>query len=290
MISGMAASAPVAVVALQALLAVDGGVPGVTPNMRAAQPSLLDPVPLPILKRPPPKEPYRLQPANDGTGDLVYEETTFIARVARDGVVRFVQKRATELRLWPTFFLPKRNVYMGVPSLWSSLKAAARGEEPPPPAPPPDDGSPPPETTSLIPAVSRYRPDPREGCRMCGVLRPIFPSLVVELDITDEVLRLNRQDPYRYQKAKFLVATREKRVVMAIGAHADNLRRAAADLPSVLTAIACDERRSPGDRLAILQALLEELNTDTPAGRAAATVIEQFLASRFGEPETCQGR
>jgi hypothetical protein len=251
-----------------------------------AQPrSLLDPIP--GLRRPPPEEAYQLRPAKDGTGELIYEERTFTARVARDGSVRFQSRRETDLRLFP--FLPKRKVHMGVPSLQSSLRAMKQGREPALPEPP-DDGSPPPETTTPIPEVSRYRPDPREGCRNCSVLPPVFPTVIARVDITDELMRMNGQDPYRYQKAKFLVATTDVRARMAAKAHAENIRDALIDLPSRLSSIACDERLSLRDRRAILEALRTELDTGTPGGRVAAGRIEAFLAAKFGRPEACASR
>ena len=89
--------------------------------------SLLDP--LPALKGPPPDEVYRLRDAKDGTGELVYEETGFTARVARDGTVQFKPKRVSEINLLP--ILPKKKgIHFGVPSLQSSLKAAAEGRPP----------------------------------------------------------------------------------------------------------------------------------------------------------------
>ena len=272
----MVPTAPIAL-AIHVLLAAD--VDG-APRPR----SLLDPIP--GFKKPPAEEPYQLRNAKDGTGELVYEESGFTARVARDGSVRFIVKHVTELRLFPLPFLPKRNIHLGVPSLQSSLKAALQGHTPAAPRPP-DDGSPPPETTALIPEVSRYRPDPREGCRNCGTLRPLIASVVGRADITDEIMRMNGQDPYRYQKAKFLVATGERRARMGAKTHAENIRDAITELPARLVSIACDDRLSPRDRRAILEALRAELDTGTPAGRIAAGRIETFLAVRFGQPETC---
>lgn len=246
--------------------------------------SLLDPIP--GLRKPPPEEVYQLREAKDGTGELVYEESGFTARVAKDGSVRFVEKHVTELRLFPFSFLPKKNIYLGVPSLQSSLKAALQGRTPAA-ARPPDDGSPPPETTMVIPEVSRYRPDPREGCRYCGMFPPVYPNVTWRADLTDEIMRMKGQDPYRYQKGKFLVATTDIRSRMGAKTHAENIRDAIADLPARLVSIACDERLSPRDRRAILEALRAELDTGTPAGRIAAGRIETFLAARFGRLETC---
>ena len=47
-------------------------------------------------------------------------------------------------------------------------------------------------------------------------------------------MRLNGQDPYRYQKAEFLAATRELRIQMAAKMHAHNIQHAAAGLPARL--------------------------------------------------------
>lgn len=275
----MVLATPIAV-AIQVLLTID--VDG-APRPR----SLLDPIPG-LKKPPPPEEVYQLRDAKDGTGELVYEEAGFKARVAKDGSVRFTAKHISELRLFPFPFLPKRNIHLGVPSLQSSLKAAVQGETPSLPRPP-DDGSPPPETTALIPETSRYRPDPREGCRYCGTLKPLLPSVSWRADITDEIMRMNGEDPYRYQKARFLVGTSDVRARMGAKTHAENIRDAITELPARLASIACDERLSPRDRRAILEALRAELDTGTPAGRIAAGRIETFLAARFGRPETCAG-
>jgi hypothetical protein len=252
-------------IVMQALPALDGGVPQiVVPAPHVQQPrSLLDP--LPALKRTPPDEVYRLRDAKDGTGELVYEETGFTARIARDGSVQFKPKRVSEINLLP--ILPKRKgIHFGVPSLQSSLKAAAEGRSPPSPPPPPDDGSPPPETTTVIPSVSRYRPDPREGCRMCGQLPPLQLNVTWRFDVTEELMRINGEDPYRYQKAKFLVATRELRTRMAATTHAERIQQTVAELPSRLLSIGCDERLSLRDRRAILEALRAELDTGMKGG------------------------
>jgi hypothetical protein len=273
-------------IAVQTLPVPDGGVPQIVAPAPGVPPprSLLDP--LPALRRTPPDEVYQLRDAKDGTGDLVYEESGFRARVARDGTVQFKPKRLSEINLLP--FLPrKKGIHFGVPSLQSSLKAAAEGRSPSSPPLPADDGSPPPETTTVIPSVSRYRPDPREGCRMCGELPPLQFNVTWRLDVTEELMRMNGQDPYRYQKAKFLVATRDLRTQMAAKTHAERIQRAVVELPSRLLSIACDERLSLRDRRAILDALRAELDTGVKGGRVAAERIDAFIATSFGRPETC---
>ena len=227
-----------------------------------------------------PGEDYVLRPAKDGSGDLVYDGSKFTARVAPDGTVSFRDKRVTDLRWLP--FLPKRAT-LGVPSLQSSLQGLRRRGRPPAP-PPPDDRLPPPETTQLIPEASRYRPDPREGCRECKAIH--FDSLPLNLsgrlDLTDELARMNGTDPHRYEKARFLVATRDQRVAMAVKTHATNVHRAAAELPAMLASIACDDRLSRPDRIAILNALRNDVDLATTEGRDAAARIAEAVAKYLG--------
>lgn len=272
---------------LSSLWAADGGVsdaaatPASRPEVRpdAGTPrerSLLDPLPRPVI-RSGADQSYKLKPAKDGSGDLLYEEAGFKARVAVDGTVRFDDKRVSDLK-WS--FMPRR-LYPGVPSLEATIKGLLRGKGPPPPAEAPDPNGPPPETTTVIPEVTRYRPDPREGCRTCPILNPLYPNVSGRWDLTDEIMRLNGQDPYRYQKAKFLVGTREVRIRMAVKTHADNVRRASSELPARLRVIGCDERLSPRDRRGILEALRSEMRSDSREGQEAAAAIELFLEQNF---------
>ena len=260
------------------LLAADGGAPASA--MRPA-PSLL--APRPPLDRPAPDDGYVLQPAKDGSGDLIHEAPWFTARVAPDGSVAFSSKRSGDIKWLP--FLPRR-MAMGVPSLQSSFKALLRGKDPPA-VTPPDDRLPPPETTQVIPEVSRYRPDPREACRECKSIpfRGMPLNVVGRFDLTDELSRMNGTDPYRYEKARFLVATREQRVGMAVRRHAANVRRATAELPAMLARLACDDRLSRTDRVAILKALRDDMDLDTPLGRDAYARIGDVMAKYLDRPD-----
>jgi hypothetical protein len=230
---------------------------------------------------------YDLRPVHDGTGDLVYEESSFVARVSVDGVVSFRDK-GRKLSFWPPF-LPVKRATPGVPSLQASLSALVRGRKPPA-----TEGEPPPDDSYLIiPQVTPYRPDPREGCPSCNAFQPFVLPLNVtgKLDLTEELIRFSGGDPHRIEKARFLTATRERRIRMAVSAHADWIRRATAELPARLEEIACDERRSRGERRAILRALRDEMN-GSPEGRAAAAAISERL-DRFDSPdagEGCPGR
>jgi hypothetical protein len=256
------------------LAAVFGQSPeAVTPVAPRPVPKLLAPLPAPRAPVPTDDE-LVLRPAGDGSGDLVYEGKGIRARVAPDGSVRFDDKRLTGLSLTP--WLPM-GAQLAVPSLQSSLKLLLRGKPAPPP-PERDERGPPPETTQVIPLVSRYLADPREGCRTCAFdAKPMVFNAIGRFDLTDELLRLDGQDPYRLEKARFLAVTHDVRIKMAAKAHADNIRRAAAALPERLHAIACDAQLSATEKRAVLAALRDEMNT-SPEGRDAAARVGDFLA------------
>jgi hypothetical protein len=234
----------------------------------------------PAPQRDGPSEPspqeYQLKRAKDGSGDLIYDATTFDARIARDGSVSFRDRRVTGLKLLP--FLPGA-APTGVPTLEGVIRALgknqrkARGEAPPDPT---ADETRYPSTT-----VSRFRPDTREICRYpnpCFFNAPVL-SLGAQgnFDVTDQLMRLAGQDPYRYQKARFLTATREMRVRMAGRAHAEDVARSGVELRGRLESIACDERLGASERRAIVEALRAELDVATPEGRAQRDQIRRFL-------------
>jgi hypothetical protein len=257
------------------LLAADAGAPAPTaaPPSRP-KPSLLAPTPS-VTREGLGRESYVLRPAKDGTGDLIYDADAFTARVADDGSVTFKGHSVTDFSWLP---LRPLRAGIGVPSLQSSFKALLRRKDPPA-VPPPDPSRPPPETTQLIPETTRFRPDPREGCRECSNIRFDLMALNASgrFDLTDELVRMNGADPHRIEKARFLVATREQRVGMAVKKHAANVRRAAAELPAMAASIACDDRLSRTDRLAILNALRADLDLATAEGRRGAQVIADAI-------------
>lgn len=217
-----------------------------------------------------------LKEAKDGTGDLVYESTGFTARIAPDGSVSFKDRRVSDSSLLP--FLPMRTQF-AVPSLQSSLKPLLMGRPPPAPGPSElDQGLPPPVTKQVIPDVSQYRPDTREGNR----LNSSYPGIPViggigNFDAADELTRFSGKDPNRFGKANFLAATHDRRIAMAVKMHAVYIRQAVAELPGRLQSIACDDRLSYRERRAILVALATEMDTNIPEGAQSATAINTFL-------------
>ncbi len=227
-----------------------------------------------------PLDEYRLRRADDGSGDLVYEGEGFTARVARDGSVRF-RDRHLAFTVLPLLF----GGASGKPAV-PSIEGMLRHLKGPRPSPPSDEQVA--ESSTRygsrlpIPEVTPYRPDPREACQYpspCFWHAPaVLVSVSVGFDLTDELMRMSGQDPYRFAKARFLAGTREMRAELGARAHADDLRRSIVDLPRYVQTIACDPTRSLAERRALLAALRTELDAATPEGRAAAAVIDRRLA------------
>ncbi len=242
-------------------------------------PSLL--APLPPKNQPQAERSYELHRAKDGSGDLVYDAPGFQARIAPDGTPRFVDKHFS--LLGPLSFLAPLRPPRGRASLQSTFddllarRKVRRGSL--------EDADPQPEPVPLVPVMSPYRPDPKEACtypRAC-----FFQAAVVlvgasgAFDLTDELMRLAGEDPYRREKARFLAATSKLRGGLAARALVENVRRATTELPATLEAIACDASRSVRARRATIEALREEMSGDTPAASAAAATIARFLEARF---------
>jgi hypothetical protein len=223
---------------------------------------------------------------------LTYDAPGFTARVARDGSVSFRDKHVSSVSLFP--WLPRAGA-QGVPTLEGILRGlGARAHAKAVSSDSRED--PPIDASEASRHVSRFRPDTREICRYpspCFGDAPMFLlGLAGRIDITDELMRIAGQDPYRYQKARFLGATRELRIVMAGRAHAADVRRSSDELPVRLKAIACDEQLTASERRAIIQALRRELDDATPEGRAAGELIDRFLQAgdRADGGTRCSGK
>jgi hypothetical protein len=257
------------IVPVAAMWAVADGGAAASAARSPASPSLLRaPAPLNAEGREPSAEQYRLQRANDKTGDLLYDDAPgFNARIARDGTVSFHNKHASVWHMIP--FLPSPPP-RGVPTLEGVIRS--RGKNVRKAGATPDEVTAD-ETRWPATTVSRYRPDPREACqypRSC-----FFEASVVllgpnaKLDVTDEIMRMVGQDPYRYEKARFLTATRELRIRMAGHAHAEDVQSSVAELPRRLDTIICDDRLTLSERRAIIEALRAELDSSSEAIHSA---------------------
>jgi hypothetical protein len=226
---------------------------------------------------------YRLRPAADGSGTLIYESKAFVARIAVDGLVAFRDNRVSDFTFMPPW-LPVR-VANGMPSLQDTIVSLLQRRR----APVPEPTTTVDESFLIIPNVSRFRPDPREGCRNCDIRPSLLPlNAMGTYDVTEDLMLFSGQDPHRLEKARFLAATREMRVRMALAAQTKWRRAAAADLPGALTTLACDRGRARGERRRILEALRDEM-AKTADGEQAAGTITAFIASfdRTRDGEGC---
>lgn len=262
--------------------AADGGTPP------SSGPSLLAPIPSPKTT-PPADRSYELRRSTDGTGDLVYEAPGFTARIARDGTARFEDHHFRLLRSWSLLPFAPMPTPRGRATLQSTFEDLLARRNPRRGARDDPRAEPPAEPLPLVPRMSAYRPDPKEAClypRPC-----YFEAGVVVLavsgtfDLTDALMRIAGEDPYRHEKARFLAATSELRGGLAARAAAENVRRAATELPARLEAIACDASRSVRERRAVVEALRREMDGDTPAARDTVAAITRFLEARFDDAD-----
>jgi len=222
----------------------------------------------------PPQNEYQLRRSGDG---YVYKERAFEARVARDGVVTFHDRRA--------FFdhvglidrpLPPAGETETLQGLLFGRKTKRR-----PPAPPfePLPGSP---------------ADKLPSSELCPPNSPCYQlpdSLIVggvtgTMDLNDEILRALGQDPYRVEKARFLGATFEFRMSLAVEAHREDMRKSLDRLPDALAELWGDSRYSALERRRVLFELWRETN-GTPEGTRAAHIIERFIQRQLpcGSPD-----
>lgn len=217
---------------------------------------------------------YQLRRSGDG---YAYQERTFAAKVARDGVVTFHDRKA--------FFdhvglIPKP---MPPGSQTGSLKELLFGHKakrPQPVAPQPQ-----------LPPSLAERQLPWE---ICPPNLPCYapPDSVVvagidgTFDINDAIMRALGQDPYRIEKAHFLAATFEFRMKLAVAAHREDLRKSLDHLPDALADLWGDSRYSARERRRVLFELWREMD-GTPEGGRAAKMIEEFVRRQLpcGRPD-----
>lgn len=286
-----------------ALPAPAGSETGARSTHRTIDLKLLDPVRAQGDPASAESQDVRLERLADGSGDLIYERPGFRALVKPDGSVVFEDKRVT-LFLGPIELFSPRRLREGESGLqralagfpWrpigprptSSLEDVVRGAMGRPRADA-RRGRAQPATEEYrspfyVPA-SRYHADPGEACRRGDACffdgRAIIIGISGIVDVTDELMRLNGQDPYRFEKAKFLAATSRLRSGLAARQRARNLAEAKRSLPDELEAIAKDDRFSPTQRRSIVEALRAEIDPAVPGAAELRAQIDTFLRERF---------
>jgi hypothetical protein len=215
---------------------------------------------------------YSLRPTPNG--GYVHDEDAWKATIAPDGTVHFTDHWITlkDLRFGPLDLLGR----LGGPTLRRpSLESALRGliERQPPPDPWAETRAP----------ISKYRADPRDACLRndpCYFVpvgtRGVAVGLGGLLDVTDAYMRLMKQDPYRYAKARFMAATFELRTKMSIDRTAALVRESLDTMQGRLEAIWNDVARAAVERRQILWRLWEEAG-DGDGGLEARTIIDRFV-------------
>lgn len=114
--------------------------------------------------------------------------------------------------------------------------------------------------------------------------RPMGPMLITvsgTFDLTDELMLRFGQGWYRYEKAKFLSATFEFRLKMAVAEHRRLLRAAIDVLPDRLDALWADDGYTPREKRRILFLLWAEADRTEPSTGAVVETIEIWIRRRL---------
>jgi hypothetical protein len=238
-------------------------------------------IPIWLMAGPPPTDTpqeYQLRRVGDG---YVYEEQTFEAKIARDGVVSFHDQKSKLTTLG--FLLGPRPNPAGTPTLQGLL--FGRKRRPPAVHQTPLPGSP---ADRLEPSVVC----PDQASSSCAARYEYLSKTIIVLgakgtmDITDAILRALGQDPYRVQKARFLAATFEVRMKLAAAAQKEYVFTSLDRLPAALADLWRDARYSLRERRQILFELWCEADRP-PEGSQARIIIEAFIrrALPCGSPD-----
>jgi hypothetical protein len=114
-----------------------------------------------------------------------------------------------------------------------------------------------------------------------------FKGLSGGFDLTDIAMRGHKQDPYRYEKEKFMENTQKLRGELTSRARKDRLESSLAALPGHLDQIWSDGGHSARERRGVLYAMWREAaGSDDEvgaAGRKARATIEAFIRERLPE-------
>jgi hypothetical protein len=125
------------------------------------------------------------------------------------------------------------------------------------------------------------------GVDDAGVL-PLLIFMSGHFDITDAIMRAHGEDPYRYEKARFMDATRDERAGMALRDRTDRLHDAVRRMPAYLDDVWGHTAWSAAERRAALYALWAEVAEDGAAevvttGRMVRATIVTFVRRRLPE-------
>jgi hypothetical protein len=188
--------------ALALSAAVDAGA-GASPGARTPVPFSLTPPSPPRRGRSAGGAQFPLEPV--AGGGYRYQGPRFVATIAPDGVVSFVDRKQSAGGL--QFALTPVPLPPGTPSLESSFRESLTGRKRPKPTPadsPPDRGHP------AAPILNR---DP--GGRPLGYPNHMLPLVVADPEVLAQYMGLMADDRAGEDKAQFLTATFDMRAQMA---------------------------------------------------------------------------
>lgn len=236
---------------------------------------------------------YRLE--RQGDGSYVWDSEPFSARISRDGTVKFDNHVVSAVTFLP--FLPTKRPANDGPSVESVIRDWLSGRKAQPVADPravPRHRGSRPESDLFRP-MSADRPDPSEACvypRPCSFQASVLLiSVAGRMDLNDYLFRLSGEDPYRYEKARFLGATSQLRSWLAARDQSERMRTATDELPRMLERIARDGSLTAAERIKVLEQLRDETDVSSASGRAARARIEAALTSaRSQRPEPAPRR
>jgi hypothetical protein len=261
-------------VALALATAVDAG-PGA--GARTPVPFSLTPPPPAGRGRPAAAAQFPLEPA--AGGGYRYQGPRFVATIAADGVVSFVDRKRSAGGL--QFALTPAPLPPGTPSLESSFREALGGRRRPKPTPadsPPDRAH---------PAAPIHDRDP--GGRPLGYPNHMLPLVVADLhaDVLAQYLSLMADDRAGEDKAQFLTATFDMRAQMAARAQAARVRGSRAQMQRLLSQVWSDASRPPIERRRLICALWAELDATSEAGAEGRAGLLAFVAKQLpaGSPQ-----
>ena len=112
-----------------------------------------------------------------------------------------------------------------------------------------------------------------------GGILPLGFLLGGHFDITEALMRMHGEDPYRHEKAKFMEASRGERMEMAAAVRAERLKDAVVKMPPYLEKIWRTARWSPAERKLALFSLWDEVieEGDAELVAAGAKVRQEIL-------------
>lgn len=112
-----------------------------------------------------------------------------------------------------------------------------------------------------------------------------FKGLSGGFDITDIAMRAKKQDPYRYEKERFMELTTKLRGELMARAQRDRLEASLESLPAHLDSVWSDTTLSSKDRRRILYQMWRDASGNDvelgPAAKKARTTIEAFIRERL---------